>query len=494
MALRLSIGAPRRRLVQLLLVESGLIALVAAVVGVLFASWAAPFIVSMLAPPEQPIRLVLDVDWRTVLTAATLSTAVAMLFGVAPALRGSSTSLVGTLKEVRGQRAHRRLTDALVAGQAGFCVFLLFGASLFLGTFDRLQKRPLGFSPRNLVQVVLDSRTAHSPAEWMQLAKAVDDIPRVESVSLAGWAPLTGNRWRSSVRVEGQPPQENVPDWVSIAPGYLDTMQMRLVDGRDFRTGDGAPRRDKEKGPVSGVGIVNEAFARVYFGGRSPVGQRVLVDSSNAPMEIVGMVANTVYYSLREVSRPAVYVPLEARPGGTLLVRTQGSWLDLRQLLRREIPRLVPGLQVQSLAPFDAIVTQQMIRERLLAVLSGFFAILALVLAIIGTYSVLNYAVTRERREIGLRIALGATPAHVVARLTTRLVGMVAVGTLVGVGLGLAFGRYVQALLFQMEPTDVFAMAPPIITLGIAALLAIVPPAMRAVRTDPAETLKSEAS
>jgi predicted permease len=492
MALRLSIGAARRRLVQLLLVESCLLAFIAAAVGALFASWAAPFIVSMLAPPEQPIRLILDVDWRTLLTGATLTMAVTMLFGLAPAIRGSATPLIDALKEVRGERAHRRLMDALVASQTAFCVFLLFGASLFLGTFDRLQKRPLGFTPHNLLQVVVDSAKPHAADEWAQLQKGLAEIPRVEAVGLAGWAPLTGNRWRSSVTVPGRPPQETAPDWVQIAPGYLEAMKMRLVEGRDFRAGERSPRKDKELGPMPGVAIVNAAFARAYFDGASPVGRQVTVNSSKAPMEIVGLVADTVYFSVREANRPAVYVPFESRPGGTLLIRAENSSLDLRQALRREIPRLIPGMQVQAVAPFEAIVTQQMIRERLLAVLSLFFAALALVLAVIGTYSVLNYAVTRERREIGLRMALGARPGHVVSMLTARLASMVLAGAVVGMGLGLAFGRYVETLLYQTTPTDLSALVPPVVALVIAAVLAVLPPAIRAVRTDPARTIRAE--
>jgi len=376
MTLRLSIGAARGRIVQLLLVESCLLALIAAAVGVIFASWAAPFVVSMLAPPEQPVRVILDVDWRTLLTATTLTMAVTMLFGLAPAVRGAAAPLIDALKEVRGQRAHRRLTDALIAAQTTVCVFLLFGAGLFLGTFDRLQQRPLGFDPRDLVQIVVDGRRALSGAEWEQLTKDLEQVPRVTSASVAGWSPLSGNRWRSSVTVAGGPIQQNAPNWVAIAPGYLATMKMRLVEGRDFRSGDVPPHGDKTTPPAPGVGIVNQAFARAYFAGNSPVGQRVTVDSSTAALEIVGMVADAVYFNVREENQPAVYIPFESRPGGTLVVRTESSGPDVRQTLRQEVARLAPGMEIRDVAPFEAMVTQQMIRERLLAALSAFFATL----------------------------------------------------------------------------------------------------------------------
>jgi ABC-type antimicrobial peptide transport system permease subunit len=219
----------------------------------------------------------------------------------------------------------------------------------------------------------------------------------------------------------------------------------------------------------------------------------VIVKSSSAPMEIVGMTADAVNsFSVRDPRHPAVFVPLEPRYGGTLLVRSADGGADLRALLRREVSRIRPDFQVRDAVPFDAILTQQMIRERLLAALSIFFAVLALLLAVIGMYGSLNYAVTRERREIGLRMALGARPGHVLTLITTRLLGVVCLGALVGVAGGLAFGRTVRALLYQMEPTDPVALLVPILALAGAAALAAVPPAIRAVRIDPAQTIKNE--
>jgi predicted permease len=496
MSLRLSIGAARRRLVQLLLVESVLLAFLAAAVGALFAWWAAPFIVSMLAAPDQPVRLVLDFDWRTLLTGVTLTIAVTMLFGLAPALRASSAPLLDTLKEGRGQRAQRRLANALVAVTAAFCVFLLFGASLFVGTLQRLQARPLGFTPDNLVHVVVESPRRYSGEAWEQLAASLGELPQVESAAVAGWAPLTGNRWRLSVMVPGRPLPENAPNWVSVSPGYLDTMRIRLVEGRDFRAGERSPGRDDAGRPIPGVAIVNEAFARVYFDGRSPIGHRVLAllgKNLHAPMEIVGMTTDAVYFSVREENHPAVFVPLDReRSGATILVRTATTARDVPRTLQREIPRLRPGMQLYNIVPFESLVTQQVIRERLLAALSTFFAALGLVLAVVGIYGVLNYAVTREQREIGLRMALGAGPGHVVTLVTTRLASMVVLGAVAGLGIGLGLGRFVRTLLFQLQATDLAALAPPLLALAAAALLAVLPPTIRAVRTDPARTIRTE--
>jgi putative ABC transport system permease protein len=492
LALRLSLGATRGRLLQLMLLESALLATLACGAGALFAWWAAPFIVSMLAPAERPVRLILDLDLRAVALGVSLIVAVTMMFGLAHALRASATLPVGALKEIRGQYGHRRLTGTLVAVQMALCVFLLMGASLFVGSLDRLQSRPLGFAPEQLLHVSADSRRQLPAGEWGQLAAALADLPRIESATVAGWAPLSGNRWRSSVTAPGVASPEDAPNWVSVSPGYFATMRIAMLEGREFRPGDRSPRLDESKKPVAGVAIVNEAFARVYFGGANPVGRRVVVDSSEAPMEIVGLARDTVYFSVREDSHPAVYVPLEARQSATLLLRTSGSGTPPAQAIRRQLARLAPDVQFREAVTFESFLTQQLIRERLLAVLSTFFAALALVLAVIGIYGVLNHAVTRERRDIGLRIVLGAGPAHIVVRLTARLLGALGAGAIIGLAGGVAFGRWVQTLLFETDPSDPAALVVPLTLMVVAAVFAVLPPAIRAVRTDPARVIVTQ--
>jgi predicted permease len=492
LAMRLSLGATRARLIQLLLFESAVLATLACAAGAVFAWWAAPFIVSLLAPAERPVRLILALDLRVVTLAVSLIVAVTMLFGLAHALRASATTPAGALKEIRGPRGHRRLTGTLVAVQMALCVFLLMGASLFVGSLQRLHTRPLGFTPEQLLHVSVESRRQLRAQEWQQLAAALADVPRIESATVAGWAPLTGNRWRSSITVAGVPSPEDAPDWVNVSPGYFETMRIALLQGREFRVDDRAPGRDEEKKPVPGVAIVNEAFARAYFGGANPVGRRVVVDSTQAPMEIIGLAANVVYFSVREAAHPAVYIPLGSREGATLLLRTTGAGTDLPQTLRREIARVAPDVQLREAVTFESFVTQQLIRERLLAALSSFFAALALILAVIGIYGVLSHAVTRERRDIGLRIVLGARPTQVVMGLIARLLAAMAAGAIVGLTGGVAFGRWAEALLFNTHPLDPAALVVPITLMALAALLAILPPAIRAVRIDPARVIVTE--
>jgi len=492
MALRVSIGAARSRLIQLVLMESALLAVFASCVGTLFAAWSAPLIVSMLGSPDQPVRLILDPDWRLAAFGIALTVTVTVLFGIAPALRASAVKPIGALKGDSDPHAHRRLANGLIAVQMAFCVFLVFVAGLFMTTLNRLANKPLGFAHQRLVLVLLEGSTKQPAEAWAQVMDHVRQIPGVEAVALAGWAPLTGNRWRGTVRVTERMAESNAPYFLEVTPRYFEALRMRIIHGRDFRAGDAQPRINEQKQPVAGVGIVNEALARVYFGGQNPVGRRVSVFDRGAPMEIVGLVSDAAYSSVREPMRPTVYVPIETRTNGTLFVRTAGEAMSLAATLRREVPKSRPGLRVRHVEPQTALVRQQMVRERLLATLSSFFALVALLLAIIGLYGVLNYAVVRQRREIGIRMALGARAADIVKRVTATTFVIVSLGSLVGLAGGLAFGRVIDALLFQIKATDPLAIAAPLLTLAAAAALAALPPALRASRIDPAQTLRME--
>jgi putative ABC transport system permease protein len=494
MALRLSIGAARWRLIQLVLVESALLTLCASVVGALFAWWSAPLVVSMLAPSEDPVRLVLDPDWRALVFGVALSVSVTGLFGLAPAMRASSIRPLGALKEVDDPRSHRRLTGWLIGAQVAFCVFVLFVSVLFGTTFERLSNRPLGFAHERLLLVDIDGRTAQPRSVWAELADHLRQTPGVESVASADWTLLSGNRWTAAVRVQGRPLESASPAFLAVSPGFFEAMRIEMVHGRDFRAGDTPPKL-MDKRPVAGFGVVSESFARVYFEGQSPVGKVVDVRVRGelfAPMEIVGLVRDATYSNVREPLRPTVYVPGDSRPARTFIVRTASDPLTLAPAMRGEISRLRPDMRIESIGRHSALVERQMIRERLLATLSVFFAGVAVLLAGVGLYGVLNHAVIRQRREIGLRMALGARGAHVVRRVVFAMFAAVLIGAVAGIAGGLLFGRAVESLLFQVTSTDPATLAMPILTLAAAAVLAALPPAIRAVRIDPAQTLRSE--
>ena len=464
--------------------------------------------VSLLAFQE-PVQLVLSTNWRVLGFGIALTFAVTVLFGLAPALRASSVKPLGALKVRDDAHGHRRLVRSLIGAQMAFCLFVVFTAGLFASTVRNLSNRPLGFEPDHLLLLEINLSGLSSPGAagrqppqvWAGVGERIRTMPGVEAVAFAGWVPLSENRWRAPVFAPGNlPDEDSAPYFLAVSPAYFDTMRIGLVAGRDFRISDTPPTRDDQQ-PVPGVGIVNEAFARAYFDGRSPIGRHVIVRQYkrnprerdvDASMEIVGLVRDTVYYNLREPMRPTVYVPNEAINHAALVVRTTGDPQLLGPTLRREVTRSNPDFRVTNVGTQSAFVQRQMLRERLLATLSLFFASVALLLAGVGLYGVLNGAVIQRRREIGVRMALGARAGHVVRRVTAEVLTPVAGGLILGLAGGVAFGRLVQSILFEVTATDAISVAAPLLALAAVAALAAFPPAARAVRIDPARTLRSE--
>jgi predicted permease len=424
-----------------------------------------------------------------------LTTIVTALFGLAPAVRASSVTPLGRLKGSDDAHSRGRLTRSLIGVQMTFCVFVLFVTGLLVTTFANLSNRPLGFEHERLLLVDALTGAGQSPETWAQLVDQLRSVPGVESVAQSMWPPLSQNRWTATVRVPGSTVVQNGVFMLGVSPEYFATMGVGMVGGRTFRAGDVPPRLDEQKRPLAGVGIINEAMARVYFNGENPIGKRVSVANAGHDhplMEIVGVVRDSAYYSVREPMRPIAYVPLSEKDTRGLIIRASGDPVALVPAVRRDLSRIQANFRATSINPFSALVRRQLVLERLLAILSLFFAMVALLLAGIGLYGVLNYAVIQRRREIGVRMALGARAAHVVRRVTSEMLSPVGVGTLVGLGAGLAFGRLIQNILFEVTATDAAPIATPLIVLAAAACLAALPPALRAVRTDPAQTLRSE--
>jgi predicted permease len=495
MALRVSIGAGRSRLIQLVLVESAVLAVCASAAGALFAWWAAPLVLSFLSQIGEPIRLALDYDWHALAFGLALTASITLLIGLASAVRASNVAPIGAIRQRMDPHSHRRLVRALIGVQMAFCLFVLFIAGLFVTTLTNLSNRPLGFDHEQVLMLDVGAPGAKpQPQVWTQLADQLRARPGVESVAFAGWAPLSENRWRYPVYVSSPGTEEMTPYFLGVSPGYFGTLRIGMIGGRDFRAGDVPPEVDQAKQPVAGVGIVNEAFARVYFDGQNPVGRRVIVTPQKdieVTMDIVGVVRDAVYYTLREPMRPTVFVPINSGNQRTFFVRAAGDPFALAPDLRGEVRRALTDARVMALTP-DALIRRQTVRERLLATLSGFFAVVALILAGLGLYGVLNYAVIQQRREIGVRMALGARATHVVTRVATEMMSPVGIGTIIGLAAALAFGRLLESVLFEVKATEATPIATPLVVLGVAAILAALPPAIRAVRIDPAQTLRSE--
>jgi predicted permease len=489
MALRVSIGAGRLRLVQLVLVESALLALLATPAGALLASWAAPFVVGRINPPDNPARMALPADCRVLGFALALAIAVTFLFGLAPALRASAVKPASALKGGDDPHSRRRLMHALIAVQAAFCFVVLFLAGLFAATFDRLSNEPTGFSAERLLALDTVAARPQRPVYWEQVAAHLRGMPGVESVAIASWPLLSGSMQGGFVAINGVPANNMLSYYLGVSPGWLDTMKIPLIDGRDFRADDTNP----------GVAIVNEAFAKDYFHGEDPVGKSFERMPGGGYFLIVGLVRNAHYQNMREPMLPVAYVPMwssgveQSLSGATLLVRTSmANALALAPTLRSEVPRAWPEFRVSNIRTQLEINQAQTVRERLIAMLALFFAAVALLLAAIGLYGVLDYSVLQRRREIGIRMAIGAPAGDIARRVTTDILLAAFAGALAGLGLGMGLARYVEALLYQVRATDAVALALPAAIIFTAAFLAALPAVIRAVRIDPAATLRAE--
>jgi putative ABC transport system permease protein len=493
MALRVSIGAGRWRLVQLMMVESAWIAFLAATIGAVFAWQAAPFIVSMINPRNNPARLVLPADWRVLLFGVALTLAITLFFGLAPALRASSVKPVSALKGGDNPLSQRRLMHALIAAQVAFCFLVLFIAGLFVTTFQHLSNKPTGFSSDRLLVLETVTSSPQPGIYWDQVADQLREFPGVEKVALAGWPLLSGMNWNHFISIHGGPPNQQVAYFLNVSPNWVDTMNISLLDGRDFTRTDAAPN----------VAIVNKIFAQTYFHDENPVGKFFEQPPLTNRVEIVGLVSDALYKNVHEQSFvPMAYFPFHTvdangagKPttNGTFLVRTsRPDPLALSLNLRREVSRVRPEFRVSNIRTQLEINQAQTLRERLLAMLAFFFGAVALLLAGIGLYGMLNYSVLQRQREIGIRIAVGAQLADIARGVTAGVFAMVALGSLTGLALGMASVRYIATLLYQVKSTDLTMLTIPAMTILAAALLAALPAVIRAMRIDPVEMLRVE--
>ncbi len=491
MALRISIGAGRRRLVQLVLVECAWLALLATAIGGLFAWWSAPFIVGMINPPDNPARLVLPADWRVVGFSLALACGVTFLFGLAPAIRASAVQPVGGLKGGSDPHTRHRMMHALIALQVTFCFVVLFVAGLFVATFDRLTSQPTGFSAERILNLQAIAQRPQSPVYWNQVADRLRSVPGVEAVALTVWPLMSGESSIGGISVNGAPPSEVVSDFLRISPGFLGAMQIPLIDGRDFRATDTNP-------PVA---IVNLAFAKQFFNGEDPVGK--WFENEHVRFQIVGFVGDarsredmrrsirpTAYFPFQTVDSKDAFVPMGR---GTFVVRTRTpNPMALASILRHEAPKAGSAIYISNIRTQAEFNLANTVRERLLAMLAMFFAAVAVLLAGIGLYGVLDYGVLQRRREIGIRMAIGAQASDIARRVTTDAFWMVLLGAIAGIALGMASVRYIESLLYEVKGTDVRMLVIPSITLVAAALLAALPAVVRAVRIDPVAMLRAD--
>jgi predicted permease len=492
MALRISIGAGRRRLVQLILIQSALLAILASVVGAFFAAWSAPFVLGLVNPPDNPARLDLPADWRVLLFGFGLTILIVLLLGLLPALRASAVRPVAALKGGENPHSPRRLMRGAIALQVAFCVLVLFLSSLFVLSFQRLQNRPLGFSTDRLLLLETVAGKGQLPVVWNQTAEALRAAPGVDSVAISGWPILGRIRINSEISINGASPSPTPAFFLNISPGWISTMKIPLISGHDFRSQDTSP----------GAAIINETFAKTFFPGQDPIGRTFERGTKQPVNKIIGVTPDIPDHDLREADGAVFYVPFnqiddKSIPSpasfATFVIHTEArNPLALADSLRQLIAHRHNGLRVSNVTTELDLVRDQTVRERLIATLAAFFAAVALLLAGIGLYAVLNYSVLQRRREIGIRMAIGSPRTSIVRLVTLDVFVMIALGGCTGIALGFGASRYVQSLFYQVKATDADIIALPVCAILLTALLATLPAVLRALRTNPTEILRVE--
>jgi predicted permease len=496
-ATRLALGASRGRIGRQLLADSLAIAGAGGALGIVLAPFAMRALMAFLPADVAPNALHAAIDGRLLLSTLLISVAAGLATGGAAAWQASRGSMMPSLRDRTGAGSGLRLRRVLVTMQVTVTLVLVIGAFLFARTLTALSAKGPGFDTASLIAVSIDPRrNGASPADAERLTRRIyDDIrtnSETERVALSQNALLTGGSWNNQLTIQagGRTTTEREVHLNAVSPGFFATLGGRLVAGRYFNDHDSEGVPDGEWR----VAIVNEAFAKRYLGGRNPLGARLgmgINPDTRTDIEVVGVVANISYRAVREESEQA-YVPLIKPNGGTFYVRFRGAADGAFRSIRSILRQADPTLPINYAYTLDEQVRRSLSTERMLATLTASFGVLALLLALVGLYGVIAFAVTQRTREIGIRMALGAT-----GRATLWMVlqdALVMVGT--GVALALpcvwALGRVVESQLYDVKPTDPATVAAATVLLAGASLGASLIPARRASRVNPTEALRCE--
>jgi len=497
--IRLALGAARSRIVGQLLVESLLLSLIGGSVGILVAVWTGDLLLSALPFESATQAFSSTPDVRVLLFALGVSLVTGVLFGLIPALQTARPQLLASLKDEGGSvvsTGHVRLRKGLVVAQVALSLLLLVGAGLFVRSLWNLRSLDPGFRVEGLTTFTMDpTLSGYSDVQSQQLFRrlleAVRQQPGVVGAGLAANAPLTQSLAMSTVSVEGYKAKDGEDmnphvNWIS--PGYLETMGIPLVAGRQFTEADGAsaPR----------VAIISEKMARYFFGSLNPLGRRFGFgrDKTN-DIEIVGVVKDGKDMDLRAETARLVYIPYnqETDLGGmSVFVRTATPGALGADAIRRLVRRLDTAIPVVDVKSMRTVANESLFIDRMVAMLTAAFGALATLLAAVGLYGVMSYAVARRTREIGLRMALGAARGSVVWLVMREVTVLVVVGLGLGLPLAIAFSRGIHSQLFQVSPADPLTLLTASLTLATVALVAGYVPAASASKVDPMLALRHE--
>ena len=500
LTMRLALGASRFRIARQLLVESLLLAVAGAALGLLFAQWGSRLIVAQLSTPRSTVVLDLALDWRVVGFTALVAVGTALLFGIAPALRIRRVDPIEALKEQSRAFAgegRRVFGSPLLVVQVACTLVLVVAAGLFMRTFGKLATLDIGLDREAVLVVDVDAaRSGTGPGERLALFERIREaaaaVPGVAGAGLSLITPVSGSGWNGPIELPDRPDvpaRERMSFYNSATPGWFATMGTSLLAGRDFN--------ERDKGGAPKVGIPNEAFVKKYVKG-PPIGQTIRYETGPSGMdqvEIVGVAHDAAYRAVRDPIPPVLYLPMAQAHGGeapgrlSLSVRAaSGSPALLTRSIAEAISRVDRDVSL-TFRPLASYIDGALVRERLLAMLSGFFAGLALLLAGIGLYGMTAYSVSRRRAEIGIRMALGAHSARVVAMVLKKIALPVCLGLVAGGGLSYWAARYVGTLLYDLDARDPLTFAGAAIFLAVVSLFAAWVPARRAAAIDPARVL-----
>jgi len=513
MALRLALGAGRARIVRQLLTESLLLATAGGALGILFASWGTHSIVSFVSSNQpRPLTFATGIDLRVLGFTVAVSLLTGILFGLAPAFRGARVDLTPALKEGFGvspslmRRAGKFFTisNALVVTQVALAIVVLIGAGLLVRTLQNLRSIDVGFDSHNLVIFNINPslagyKDAQIDSFYRDLQGRLSQTPGVKSASfsmlplLSGNLAITGFHWPNTPQ-----DRESESDVLSVGPNFFGTMQIPFLAGRNFTSTDYEIAANKSAAAkVPTPVVVDQAFVNNYLGKENPIGKRFgesaasEEDAASPGYEIIGVVRDAKYSDLRREINPTMYTP-QSGGGAAFEIRTAGDPQALVPIIRNTVAQIDPNLPLRDVTTESQQIDRLLFQERLVARLSGFFGLLALVLACIGLYGLLAFEVARRTREIGIRTALGAQVGDVLRLVVKQGLSLTLVGALIGIGAALGVTRYLKTMLYDVRAND------PLTILFVAALLILVAlaacfiPARRASNVDPVVALRCE--
>jgi predicted permease len=488
MSLRTSLGATRGRLVRQLLTESLLLSGLASGLGWMFASAAAPWIVTLLSTDTDPVRFALAMDTRVLLFCAGICTATALIVGVLPAWHGAGVRAMSAVTPGSGEARRVFLGRLFVSVQVAFVCCLVVAGAGFLFSLHKLSRVDMGFDPAHVT--VLTMRSDLGPKQdglklTQQLQRQVSMLPKVQGAAVGWWAIFGDSRRAEQIVLDGRPPSERQETFYRISPGYFATLRTPLLEGRDFDV------RDNDGGQPIPT-IVNRAFARRYFGGEAVLGKEFRRREDNARHLIIGVAADAYYSDLRDGLQPVVYFPMKPPRLFTLYVRSTLDPGSVMRLVDQETRASGPGLHVVEVTTLETLIGNTLLKEKLLAGVGGVFASLGLVLVAIGLFGLLSYSVVRRTKEIGIRAALGARRHALISLVLKELFGMMAGGLTVGLLGSLALMRVVHSQLFGIATVDPVVMAAAAGVFLVTTSVAVVLPAYRAATMDPMVALRQE--